>query len=540
MNREERMIRPNVALECAPDGPTGNARKERDAIIICDLDERVTYVNEQTAMLFGIPAGDAIGRNVGEILRLSAESSVLRDARQLLKIDGEWSGRLQWKGSDGGTTVASSVWTLVRDGNDAPMSILIVSRDVNDDGMQQNTMERRRLESLGHLAVGIAHHLNDMFAPVLLAIERSKQGVKKTADVQPLESAKKYLQDGADLVSQILAFAAREGGARGVLDPALLVRSVEGMLRRTLPKSTKVVVESKELKSKILTDGRRLFQVLLDLALRVHRQHQHAGRLSVAASEINPDAQWARMMDLSPTAYVMFSISPSSKQTTKGPVIRHNTMDGRSDQDLNEISEEVEALGGFFRNRKGHDPRIEYQILFPAHGALTKGSPANPVADEKIDRKSGNGEIILVVDDEPAIRESTRMTLIANGYRVLTAGDGAEAVTLYAEHSKEIAAVLMDIMMPYMSGDAAIRTILQINPEARIVAVSGYTTSDKLAHIIDLEHVVMIQKPYTSHILQNALRHVLTGTDHGLIRAEGHSRISLRRKTNAGLRGYKA
>lgn len=532
MNQEERMIRPNVALECVPDGPTGSARKERDAIIICDLDERVTYVNEQTAVLFGIPAGDAIGRNVGEILRLSAESPVLRDARQLLKIDGEWSGRLQWKGPEGGTTIVSSVWTLVRDGNDAPMSILIVSRDVNDDGAHQNAMERRRLENLGCLAVGIAHHLNDIFAPVLLAIERSKQGVRKAASVQPLVSAREYLQDGADLVSQILAFAARERGVRSVLKPALLLRSVEGMLRRTLPKSTRVVVESPELKSKVLADGTRLFQVLLDLALRVYRQNQEAGTVFVATSEINPDAQWSRMMNLSPAAfYVIFSISSSSKRKAKSPIIRQDIIDGRSDPDLNDITEEVEALGGFFRIRKGHDPRNEYQMLFPAHGASAAQSPANPNAD----RTPGNGEIILVVDDEPAIRESTRMTLIANGYRVLTAGDGAEAVALYAEHSKEIAAVLMDIMMPYMSGDAAIRTILQINPEARIVAVSGYTTSDKLAHIIDLEHVVMIQKPYTSQMLQNALRRVLVGTNHDLMRAEGHSRVSLRRKTNAGI-----
>jgi CheY-like chemotaxis protein len=119
----------------------------------------------------------------------------------------------------------------------------------------------------------------------------------------------------------------------------------------------------------------------------------------------------------------------------------------------------------------------------------------------------GNGEMILVIDDESSILIITKQTLEAFGYRVLTATDGAEAVAVYAEHKNEIAAILTDMMMPIMGGAAVIRALRKINPAVKIVAASGLTANGGIATESGVKQTLI--KPYTAEMLLKAMRTIL-------------------------------
>jgi CheY-like chemotaxis protein len=121
----------------------------------------------------------------------------------------------------------------------------------------------------------------------------------------------------------------------------------------------------------------------------------------------------------------------------------------------------------------------------------------------------GDGEVIMVVDDESAIREIIKVTLQNNGYKVLTANDGAEAVALFAEHRRRINLIVMDIMMPYMDGPATMRAVQKLDRSSRFVAMSGLMENDKVAEMSDLGNVIFLAKPFTTEQILTTIHTML-------------------------------
>jgi CheY-like chemotaxis protein len=128
---------------------------------------------------------------------------------------------------------------------------------------------------------------------------------------------------------------------------------------------------------------------------------------------------------------------------------------------------------------------------------------------EDFELPQGNGELILVVDDEAAIRKITQISLETYGYKVLTASDGIEAIALYAQHKKTISLVLIDMMMPEMDGPTTIRTLQKIMPQVKIIAVSGLVSNDKLTQMATLGVNAFLSKPYTTNDVLNTISEVL-------------------------------
>jgi CheY-like chemotaxis protein len=165
----------------------------------------------------------------------------------------------------------------------------------------------------------------------------------------------------------------------------------------------------------------------------------------------------------------------------------------------------VSSHGGFIQVRSEVGKGSEFRVYIPAVPA-SKTAPSLP---EKAALPRGSGELILVVDDEPAIRRVTQNTLQAFGYRVVLAADGAEAVAVYAQRQSEVAAVLIDIMMPIMDGAAAIHVLSRMNPEIKIIATTGmnFTGKDPSAISPNVKH--LLAKPYTAETILSTLAHEL-------------------------------
>jgi CheY-like chemotaxis protein len=163
----------------------------------------------------------------------------------------------------------------------------------------------------------------------------------------------------------------------------------------------------------------------------------------------------------------------------------------------------VKGHGGFVSVNSAVGVGTQFKVYLPA----VQGTTTPEAAD--LELLPGRGELILVVDDEAAIREVTKTSLETYNYRVLTASDGIEAVTLYAEHREEISVVLTDMMMPHMDGPTTILTLQKINPQIKVIAVSGLTSSNQLPGGLSTGVKTFLSKPYTTQELLKTLDRVL-------------------------------
>jgi CheY-like chemotaxis protein len=167
----------------------------------------------------------------------------------------------------------------------------------------------------------------------------------------------------------------------------------------------------------------------------------------------------------------------------------------------------VRSHGGFVNVYSEVGKGSTFTLHLPAQSDDAPGAGAVTIATERLPR--GNGELILVVDDEASVRDVTRQTLESFGYRVVTAEDGAQAVGLYARHRDAVAAVLTDMMMPVMDGPALIAALQRIDPGIRIIAASGLSTNGNVARAVHAGVKHFLAKPYTADAMLTLLKEVL-------------------------------
>ena len=163
----------------------------------------------------------------------------------------------------------------------------------------------------------------------------------------------------------------------------------------------------------------------------------------------------------------------------------------------------IKSHGGFVSVSSQIGNGSEFQVYLPAVETL------ETQAVQEIEPPRGNGELVLVVDDEAAIREATKTSLETYNYKALVASDGIEAIALYAEHRDEICLVVTDMMMPEMDGFTTIRTLQKINPQVKIIAVSGLAPNEQLKATIDTGAKTFLSKPFSARELLQTISHVL-------------------------------
>src|SRR6185436_18213592 len=369
-------------------------------------------------------------------------------------------------------------------------------------------LRAQRMESIGTLASGIAHDFNNLLSPILMSIQLLQSKLPDDEGQRLLSMLQVSAERGASLVKQVLSFARGVEGARIILRPRHLVKEIVQILKDTLPKSIEVEFEASEDLSVVAGDATQLHQVLMNFCVNARDAMAGGGKLSIKVGNVQIDYNYARMnLEAKPGRFVAITIADSgvgippniinrifepfftTKEHGKGTGLGLSTALGI-----------VKGHGGFINVYSEPGKGTQFKIYLPA-----AETPFIVHADSSISLPVGHGELILVVDDEIAIREITKGTLETYGYRALTAADGTEAVALYAQNKDEIAVVLTDLMMPYMDGPVTIRALRRINPNVRIIASSGLAENSRAIEDVKL----FLPKPYTAERLLNALAEVL-------------------------------
>ncbi|MEK9506296.1 PAS domain S-box protein [Gaopeijia maritima] len=488
--------------------------RARDAIMVLELDDSIAYWNAGATRTYGWESSEAVGRSVLELLYddpelLEAATTQVRDA-------GEWTGEVQHLHRDGSRLWVECRWSLVRDDEANPRRILAIHTDITEKKkLTAQFLRAQRMESIGTLAGGIAHDLNNVLAPILLSIELLKTGEWDDPEArrETLETIEASATRGAEMVQQVLVFARGVEGSRVSVDLHRVVAELGRVVRDTFPKNIGFETSVPDHLWRLAGDPTQVHQVLLNLFVNARdAMAGGGGTLGVSAENLEIDEQYSTAIpNARPGRYVCISVEDTGAgipgeiiDQIFDPFFTTKEVGGGTGLGLSTVDAIVRSHGGFVNVYSEPHQGTKFRVYLPAsttdHGHGEEPRSAIPL---------GQGELILVVDDETAVREITRRTLEAFGFRVVTATDGADAVDIYRGRGEEIHAVLTDIMMPVMDGIATIRALRAMDPDVRIIAASGLGTDQSVARVNDAGVQHFLPKPYTAGSLLSVLHDVL-------------------------------
>jgi len=405
-------------------------------------------------------------------------------------------------------------WRVIADASGTPLRAVGTCQDITDRRrLEQQMFRAQRLESIGTLAGGVAHDLNNVLAPILLSIELlslDETDQDKRAVLATIESSARR---GAEMVKQVLAFARGSESARIPVSVPDIVRSLSQIVRDTFPKNITLQVDVAEELPALVGDPTQVEQVLLNLLVNARDALPYGGDLRISVTAADLDTQF---VDKAPEAkigpHVVIDVEDTGTGmtadvlerifdpffTTKAP--GHGTGLG-----LSSSISIVKGHGGFVNVYSEPGKGSRFRVYLPAAGAVASVRPrrATPLPAESL---RGQGELILLVEDEEQVRTITRKTLETYGYQVITASDGADAVALFAMRRHEIALVITDLMMPVMDGQSMIEVMVRMTPTVRIIAVSGLQDN---ARRLPAAVTHFLAKPFSAVTLLEGVRRVL-------------------------------
>ncbi|AFY94256.1 PAS domain S-box protein [Chamaesiphon minutus] len=457
-----------------------------DAIVVRDLDSQIEFWNHGAQNIYGWSAAEAIGQTTVQLFYPNGipEASV-QTALATVFDRGAWQGELHKNTKSGKKVIVESRWTLVRDEAGQPRAILSVDTDITDKKqLEQQFLRAQRLESLGSLASGIAHDLNNVLTPIVGAAQLLPLTLPSLDDRSQrllnmlVESAKR----GSGLVKQILNFARGMDGQQTTIQVRHILAEVVSVARQTFPKSIEINLNlPAEDLWLVSVDATQIHQVLMNLFVNARDAMPNGGTIAAKAENIvisqsgsANDVEHSQVHFQPPVgSYILISITDTGSGMTAEVLDRifepfFTTKEAGTGLGLSTVLGIIKAHGGTIDVASQVGRGTCFKIYLPA----VDSREAEPQRTGQ-DVYDGKGRLVLVVDDEVAILEITKASLEAYNYRVLLASDGVEAIAIFAANHHSIAVVLVDMMMPHLDTPSTILALQQIDPEVKIAVMSG-------------------------------------------------------------------
>lgn len=481
----------------------------RDAIFVCDLNYRIIFWNRGAEKMYGWTIDEVLGRSVAEFL-LAGGSRELEEIREEFERTGEWTKEVRRETKDNKRIIAESRWTLVRNEQGQPDYVLIVHTDKTEQKRaEEHLLRAQRMESIGTLAGGIAHDLNNILSPILMAADMLQLNLTDPESSRWLGLVRENAERGADLIKQVLTFARGLEGERVNVQLKHIVKDLVNVLRETLPKSIMLKSDVAPELWTVSADPTQMHQVLMNICVNARDAMPTGGILKIGAHNVRLDDNYARMNpEAQPGGYVLITVEDSgtgmseeTKDRIFDPFFTTKEIGRGTGLGLSTAASIVQSHGGFLNVYSELGKGSKFSIYIPA--AETESATVAAESDSQYPK--GHGELVLIVDDERNIVQITEATLQKFGYRTVTASDGAEGLAVFAEGKGEIAAVLTDISMPLMDGPALIRALRRIKPDTRIIAMSGLMNPDQTSELENLRVEGSLTKPFTAEKLLNTL-----------------------------------
>ncbi|MEM7771829.1 MAG: PAS domain S-box protein [Cyanobacteria bacterium P01_A01_bin.37] len=489
-----------------------------DAIIVRDLDQHILYWNRGAERLYGWKSVEAIGRKADELLQanvlIQMNGSQIEMIMRSLLEQGEWKGELNKVTQSGQNVIVEGRWTLVRDETEQPKYILSVDTNITErKQLEIQFYQAQRLESLGCVASGIAHDLNNVLTPILTMTQLLRLTQKSLSEKaqEQLKLLEESAQRGANMVKQILTFTRGSTGERVAVSLVPLVREVVSIAQRSFPKTIDIRYcfpdeDSAEQSFGVVSaDPTHLHQVFMNLCINARDGMPNGGVLTLSSKVVFVDEAEANAnLDVLVGWYVVVTITdtgvgiiPEVRDRMFEPFFTTKEIGKGTGLGLSTALGIVKNHGGFLQISSKVGKGTDVNVYLPTVNEI----PTNHhFVDERID---GHGELILIVDDEEAIRRSTQSLLENHHYTTLVAKDGLDADSLVRNDKGDIRVAIVDVMMPNMDGISLIRKLKEMKPMLRIIAISGLPTNRR--PVLAAGADAFLSKPYVLEQLMRKL-----------------------------------
>lgn len=404
---------------------------------------------------------------------------------------------------------------LVEDHQGQVVQMMGVIQDITErKKLEAQFFRAQRMESIGNLAGGIAHDLNNILTPIMMSIDMLRDTATEAQEKNILDTIEVSAKRGADVVRQILSFTRGVEGKRVEIELKYIVRDLEKIVRDTFPRDIRFQCSVPSDTWQVLGDPTQIYQVLLNLCVNARDAMPDGGNLTVMVENSFLDEEYvAKNIQAKVGRHVKIGVAdtgmgmaPEHLDRIFEPFFTTKELHKGTGLGLSTAMAIVRSHGGIINAHSKVGLGSTFNVYLPAADFATGVLRAETA---RLGLPRGKGETVLVIDDDVAILSMASSVLSVYGYKILTALDGAKGVDSYKEHRERIAVVLTDMAMPVMGGVATIKALKEINPALKIIAASGFSADADMTALTALGVDKFMAKPYETRDLLKVLAETL-------------------------------
>lgn len=486
-----------------------------EGIFGIDEQGRIIFVNPATLSLLGYEEEEMLHQQADSLLHSSYQDgedwSLLTSlqAGQIIKAP------LVYLRHKAGHMVPTNCTSApMRDDQNRIIGSVTIFIDISERLAREKSERRtQRLESIGTLAGGIAHDLNNALAPILLSIDLLQ--ANNSADDEILETVKSSAQRSADMVRQLVNFAKGAEGERKEVQCTLILDEMRGIVRSTFPKNIQLTLQAERELPMVLGDSTQLLQVMMNLCLNARDAMPEGGQLTIDASDLELDDTFLEKAGTAqnrPGKYLRLTVqdngvgmTPEIQERIFEPFFSTKSLDQGSGLGLSSVLGIVRGHGGFLQVQSSRGKGSTFHVYLPA---MTSTEPTRkPIRNAPPFR--GEGQTLLLVDDEKQLLQMEVKVLERMKLKSMTAGDGKEALFVLFKNLETIQGMIVDMNMPNMDGLEFLKEARDLAPSIPVIATSGRFNDSVRERLSELEVQILLPKPFTEMELQAALRGIL-------------------------------
>jgi PAS domain S-box-containing protein len=482
-----------------------------DAIILRDLHHTILYWNKGAERLFGWTSAEAVGQDARQLIY----HDIHEHDTSLLQLfrDGFFSGEFALQNKTHHNITVDIRLNIINDELGTPQSILSVSNDITErKKIESQFLRAQRMESIGTLAGGIAHDLNNMLGPILLSTQILNMKVEDDSLKGLLATIESCSLRAKNIISQVLGFARGADSKPMEIQLRHIVKEVCNILTETFPRDIAIQSYVPNDLWVVKADPTQLHQVLMNLCVNARDAMPYGGVLTINVKNTLIDKKMSSgIIDAREGNFVEMEvrdtgsgIPPEHQQKIFDPFFTTKEIGKGTGLGLSTVFSIVKQHNGFITLSSTPGEGTSFQIYIPASSAPQAAAAESAAAKVR----HGDRETILVVDDEESVRIVCEETLRFYNYLTESANNGAEAISMFIRPGITVDLVLMDIMMPVMDGKTAAAAIRKIRPNVKIIGMSGLMT-EALGEEGNSLFDHFLRKPFTGKELMEAMESLL-------------------------------
>ncbi|HUP38331.1 MAG TPA: PAS domain S-box protein [Candidatus Limnocylindria bacterium] len=490
-----------------------------DAIITTDGRGRLTYFSRGAEAMFGCRAQEMIGTSVADIYPGGLEEA--RSVRRRLDQEGLLRNyESDFLARDGRRVEVSASISVLRDASGATVGTLGLLKDIAERRhLEEQLRQSQKMDAIGRLAGGIAHDFNNLLtviagrAQMILSRLRPEEAMHRDATL-----VRTTADRAAALTQQLLAFSRKQVLQPQVLDLNAVMTAMEPMLGRLIGEDVELAVTPAADLGRVKADPGQIEQVIVNLVVNSRDAMPQGGRLTVETANVELDEAYAsRHVSVPAGQYVMLAVSDTGagmdEQTRSRvfePFFTTKEPGKGTGLGLATVYGIVKQSGGDIRLYSEVGVGTTFKMYLPRVAEAV--APPDPIASPSATVPRGD-ETVLLVEDEPEVRDLAREILQGSGYTVLQACDPEDALFVAERHTGPIHLLVTDVIMPRQSGRALAERLRPLRPEMQVLYMSGYTNDAILRHGVLDPDTQFIQKPFTPAGLGRKVRAAIGGPE---------------------------